>query len=73
MADQGIIIHTPLVERFSPLAYSIAEYVHDKLARHAGHRTSLGFFLIMKGVGLYEELGEACVICKKLRKRFMEV
>ena len=54
LADQGIIIHTPLVERFSPLAYSIAEYVHDKLARHAGHetchRTSLGFFLIMKGV-----------------------
>ena len=77
LADQGIIIHTPLVERFSPLAYSIAEYVHDKLARHSGHetchRTSLGFCLIMKGAGLYEELGESCVICKKLRKRFMEV
>ena len=77
LADKGIIIHTPLVERFSPLAYSIAEYVHDKLAKHSGyetcHRTSLGFCLIMKGAGLYEEFGEACVICKKLRKKFLEV
>ena len=77
LADQGIIIHTPLVERFSPLAYSIGHYVHENLARHSGYetcnRTSLGFCLILKGIGLYEELGNECTTCKKLRKRFIEV
>ena len=77
LANQGIIIHTPLVERFSPLAYSIGHYVHENLARHSGYetcnRTSLGFCLILKGIGLYEELGNECTTCKKLRKRFIEV
>ena len=77
LADQGILIHTPLVERFSPLAYSIGHYVHEMLAKHSGYetcnRTSLGFCLILKGVGLYEELGDECTTCKKLRKRFIEV
>ena len=77
LADQGIIIHTPLVERFSPLAYSIGHYVHEKLAKHSGYetcnRTSLEFCLILKGIGLFEEIGDECTTCKKLRKRFIEV
>ena len=77
LAEQGIIIHTPLVERFSPLAYSIGQYVHDNLARHSGfetcNRTSLGFCFILKGLGLYEELAENCTTCKRLRKKFLEV
>ena len=77
LADQGINIHTPVIERFSPLAYSIAYWVHDILCKHAGyetaHRTSLNFCFIMKGLGLYEELGDSCVMCKKLRKKFLEV
>ena len=77
LADQGIIIHTLLVERFSPLAYSIGHYVHEKLAKHSGYetcnRTSLEFCLILKGIGLFEEIGDECTTCKKLRKRFIEV
>ena len=77
LADQGIIIHTPVIERFSPLAYCIGQWVHDKLAKHSGyetcHRTSLGFCFIMKGSGLYEELNDGCTTCKKLRRKFLEV
>ena len=30
LADQGILIHTPVIERFSPLAYAIGQWMHDK-------------------------------------------
>ena len=77
LADQGVIIHTPVIDRFSPLAYSIGLWVHDTLSKHAGYetsnRTSLGFCFIMKGASLYEEIGQACTTCKKLRKKFLEV
>ena len=35
----GIRTRLPLIERFSPLAYSIAEYVHWNVARHRGVET----------------------------------
>ena len=35
LADQGIIIHTPVVERFSLLAYSIGQWIHEKVAKHS--------------------------------------
>ena len=77
LADFGILIRTPVIERFSPLAYSIAFYIHDQLAKHSGFETcfrkSLGYCLILKGMGLFEELAEDCIKCKKLRKKFIEV
>ena len=66
-----------MIDRFSPLAYSIGLWVHDTLSKLAGYetsnRTSLGFCFTMKGASLYEEIGEACTTCKKLRKNFLEV
>ena len=77
LAEKGVIIHTPLVERFSPLAYSIGHWVHDTLSKHAGYetanRTSLGFCCILKGASLYEEIAHDCTTCKKLRRKFIEV
>ena len=77
LAEKGVIIHTPLVERFSPLAYSIGHWIHDTLSKHSGyetaHRTSLGFCCILKGASLYEEIAEDCTTCKKLRRKFIEV
>ena len=43
---------TPMVDRFSPLAYSIATHVHDVMCKHAGYETcfrmSLSFCHIRK-------------------------
>ena len=73
----GIKAHIPLIDRHSPLAYSIALYVHWILAKHRGietcNRISLGHVNILQGASLYKELGEECVRCRMKRKRYLEM
>ena len=73
----GIKSKIPLVDRYSPLAYSIGHHIHEKLARHAGYerclRDSLNHVFILKGLSLFREIGEDCVRCQKLRKRHLDV
>ena len=61
----GIKAHVPVIDRHSPLAYSIASHVHWELARHKGietcNRISQTHVNIMQGANLYKELGEQCV------------
>ena len=68
---------TPMVDRYSPLAYSIATHVHDVVCRHAGyetcHRMSLTLCHIRQGASLYREIGEECVGCGLRRKKYLEV
>ena len=68
---------TPLVERHSPIALSIALYVHHELGLHAGYETcyrlSLGFCHIIQGSSLFRSIGEECAKCSMLRKRYLEV
>ena len=73
----GIKAHTPVIDRFSPLAYAIASYVHNDLAKHRGmetcNRISLGQVSIIQGANLYKELGEQCIRCRMKRQKYLEV
>ena len=76
LRSAGINTLTPIIDRWSPLAYSIANHVHDNLAKHKGFETctriSHGFVYIMKAFNIFQELAEDCITCKKLRKRFLQ-
>ena len=73
----GFNLLNPIIDRFSPLADSIAEYVHRKLATHKGYescyRCSLDYVYIIMGMTLFREMGENCVECKKLRRKYIDV
>ena len=67
----GIKSLNPVIDRFSPLAYSIAEFIHRVKANHRGYencyRESLSHIFIIQGLSLFRELNEDCIKCTKLR------
>ena len=73
----GINVVTPVLDRHSPLSYSISHYIHRKISRHGGYETclrdSLNICFIIQGMSLFREIGEDCVKCAKLRKRFLDI
>ena len=76
LRSQGINVLTPIIDRWSPLAYSIGDHIHNNVSSHYGfetcHRASHQFVHILKGLSLFQELAEDCVTCLKLRKVFIE-
>ena len=76
LGAMGIRTSLPLLDRYSPLSYSIAQHVHWDLGKHRGpescSRLSLEQVHIMQGAGLYRELGEQCIRCKIKRKKYLE-
>ena len=77
LGELGINVQVPVLDRHSPLSYSIADHVHWRLAKHKGMETcsriSLQKVHILQGPALYREIGEECIRCKMKRKRFLEV
>ena len=75
--EVGLSLITPLVDRHSPIAYSIARFIHNTVARHAGFETALRLSLeyvhIIQGHSLFREIAEECTKCKILRKKYIEV
>ena len=73
LQDQSINLWTPVVDRFSPLAYALGDHVHQRISKHKGwescYRASLGICHILQGTGLFREIGELCVRCQVVRKR----
>ena len=73
----GINIQVPVLDRFSPLSYSIANYVHWEKAKHKGVETccrmSLEKVHILQAGSIYKELADECIRCRMKRKRFMKV
>ena len=73
---QGLNVFTPVIERWSPLAYSIASWIHRDVGHHSGfetsYRHSLDFCFILQGLSLFETIGKSCILCNKLRARFMQ-
>ena len=73
----GINVVTPILDRYSPLSYSIADYIHRKISKHGGYETclrdSLSICFIIQGMSLFRELGDDCIRCAKLRKRYLDV
>ena len=62
----------PIADRFSPLSYSIASYIHG-----AGHRGVESSFRIcqeqvhiIQGFSLFKEIDSECMKCKKKRGKF---
>ena len=71
----GLKSKTPVLDRYSPLSYSIGDYIHRVRASHKGYETcyreSLCHVFIIQGTSLFREIGEDCVKCTKLRGQFI--
>ena len=69
----------PLVEKQSPLAYSIINEIHwyHESARHSGVETTLRYTMkyafIMEGRDLVKQINKSCIRCKILLKRTLDV
>jgi hypothetical protein len=76
LGSLGLRNSLPVLDRYSPLSYSIAQHVHWRLAPHRGaetcNRVSLENVQILQGASLYRELGEQCLGCAMKRKRYLE-
>ena len=61
LGSLGIKSHLPVIDRHSPLAYSIANHIHWNIARHRGiktcNRISMEHVNILQGASLYKEMG----------------
>ena len=75
--QSGFNLVCPVIDRFSPLSYCVADYIHRKKAPHSGYescyRCSLDFVFTIHGLSLYREIGEECVQCAKLRKKYLDI
>ena len=73
----GVNTKCPILDRFSPLSYSIAQYVHYNISGHSGletcNRLALERVYIVQGISLFRELASECIRCKIKRKRFLEM
>ena len=74
--DIGLNLWTPLVDRYSVIALSIALWIHQDISVHAGvescYRASLQFCHIIQGPSLFKELSEECSKCRMIRKKYLE-
>ena len=68
---------TPVLDRHSPISFSMALFVHSELANHAGFETcfrfSLSYCHIIQAASLFREIGEECSKCKIIRKKYLDV
>ena len=66
----GVNFKVPILDRYSPVALSIAKYLHYEVVKHKGaettYRISLQYARIMGGRTLLKEIRRDCIICKKL-------
>ena len=73
----GVKINTPVLDRYSPLSYSIAQYIHWSVGKHRGiettNRMSLEHVTIIQGMTLYREIADECMKCHMKRKKYLEV
>ena len=64
--------HLPVIDRHSPLAYAIGNYVHWSLAQHRGPETCSRISLEnVHIIFLFREIGENCIKCRIKRKKFL--
>ena len=64
----GVNTICPIVDRYSPLAYSLFQCIHYDLSKHSGmetcHRLALERVFIIQGFSLFRELAAECIKCK---------
>ena len=73
----GVKVKIPVLERFSPLSYAIAQHIHWTVGRHRGIETTnhltLQHVSIIQGMTLCREIAQECIKCHMKRKKFVEV
>ena len=67
----------PLVDRYSPVAYSIMSFAHTQLVHHRNNVATLlesrSVAYILKGRELAIEVRDACVHCRRFKAKLLEV
>ena len=73
----GLNLMTPLLDRWSPISYSIAMFIHNIVGKHAGyetcHRLALEYCHIIQASTLFKQIGEECSKCSMIRKKYLDV
>ena len=76
LGSLGIKTMIPVIDRFSPLAYSLGQHFHWTVAKHRGFETCLRISLqhvhILQGMSLFRELADECFRCKMKRGKFIK-
>ena len=71
-----LCFNVPVVDRFSPVAYSIMIHSHTQLTHHGGAvstlRESMKIAHILKGKELAVEIRRDCAFCKRYKARALE-
>ena len=77
LGNLGLKLHVPVLDRHSPLSYAIAQHIHWVLGKHRGvetlNRMSLERVKIIQGATLYKELSQECIVCRKRRRKLVQV
>ena len=72
----GVKFKVPVIDRFSPVALSVANYSHFEVYKHRGaetlHRMSLQYVHIIGGRSLMKRIRKDRVFCKKLLLKHMQ-
>ena len=76
LGQLGLKTKIPVLDRFSPLTYSIGQYIHWKVAKHKGMesclRISLEHVNILQGMNFFREISKECIRCKIKRGKFIQ-
>lgn len=66
----------PVVDRYSPVAYSVMGYSHSDLTKHRNSITTLresrNVVFVLHGRDLANEIRESCVSCKRFKAKLLE-
>ena len=77
LGSLGVKVNLPVLERWSPLSYAIAQHIHWSVSQHKGiettNRLSLENVSIIQGMTLYREIANECIRCHIKRKKLVEV
>ena len=75
--DIGLNFMNPVIDRHSPIALSIAMFIHNEVGKHAGYETclrlSLEYCHIMQGASLFKQISDECSKCHMIRKKYLDV
>ena len=73
----GVKVNAPILDRYSPLSYSISQHIHWHVSNHRGiettNRLMLEHVFVIQGMSLCKELADECIRCHMKRKKLLEV
>ena len=72
----GVNFWVPIIDRYSPIAISLANHLHYDLIKHRGtetiHRLALNYVHILGGRSLLKLIRKECVFCQKLFLKYVK-